>query len=437
MQRSVVIIGGGIAGTAAGYSLRKWGYDVTIIERNNRLGGRVYSENINGSCVELGAGFLTGSYTNTFTFLKEAGLAIKLRRRKSSVLVAKNGRIIKLSAPSTMFGNSWLTFGAKLQLIKELIATLPESSKLDLHKLWKAYQFDKESISEHFHNRRGRELVDYVFDLILNSYFYWDPSSTTYAWAKLLLVRGFHTTFILEDGLSQIPGAAAMECNLLLSHEVKDVHRASDGSFKIAVLGPAGHRILSTDGVICATTARIVPTIIHELSREQQKFFSSMRYTSTAVACYQLRRKSKPKSYAITYPPKDGSPLGVATVAPDVFTQADIVKLYASRLVGKNLSTRSSATIHKTLSREIDLNLSKPFKEQRYRIQSWPEALPIFDTGSLTLLGSFRRFNMKDTVSRLVFAGDYLGGPFIEGAFTSGVEAADKLDRQLHNFHHR
>lgn len=31
----------------------------------------------------------------------------------------------------------------------------------------------------------------------------------------------------------------------------------------------------------------------------------------------------------------------------------------------------------------------------------------------------------------LAFAGDYLGGPFIEGAFTSGMNAAKKLEEQI------
>jgi len=34
-------------------------------------------------------------------------------------------------------------------------------------------------------------------------------------------------------------------------------------------------------------------------------------------------------------------------------------------------------------------------------------------------------------LKRITFAGDYLGGPFIEGAITSGIEAADHLKKNL------
>src|SRR3954470_3153587 len=39
--RSVVILGGGIAGLVSGYELRKAGYRVTVLEARNRIGGRV------------------------------------------------------------------------------------------------------------------------------------------------------------------------------------------------------------------------------------------------------------------------------------------------------------------------------------------------------------------------------------------------------------
>lgn len=41
--RTVAILGAGIAGLVAAYELRKAGYDVTVLEANNRIGGRVWT----------------------------------------------------------------------------------------------------------------------------------------------------------------------------------------------------------------------------------------------------------------------------------------------------------------------------------------------------------------------------------------------------------
>ncbi|HJQ09069.1 MAG TPA: FAD-dependent oxidoreductase [Candidatus Saccharimonadales bacterium] len=60
-------------------------------------------------------------------------------------------------------------------------------------------------------------------------------------------------------------------------------------------------------------------------------------------------------------------------------------------------------------------------------IQRWPEALPLFDVGHLKHLGSFEKGKIEEPGKTIVFAGDYLGGPFMEGAFTSGLRAAERL----------
>src|SRR3954471_20510531 len=67
--RSVVILGGGIAGLVSGYELRKAGYRVTVLEARNRIGGRVWTIRGGDRIVqtgrpEQGASFDPGLYFN-------------------------------------------------------------------------------------------------------------------------------------------------------------------------------------------------------------------------------------------------------------------------------------------------------------------------------------------------------------------------------------
>lgn len=51
----VVVVGGGAAGLAATYTLRKHGTDVTLFEASDRAGGRMYGEVVDGFYVDSGA----------------------------------------------------------------------------------------------------------------------------------------------------------------------------------------------------------------------------------------------------------------------------------------------------------------------------------------------------------------------------------------------
>src|SRR5690348_14031654 len=74
MRKKIIVIGGGMAGTSAAHFLVKRGYDVTIVEKNDRLGGRIRSQLTDGIALEYGAGFITNMYPNMLRFLKENGL---------------------------------------------------------------------------------------------------------------------------------------------------------------------------------------------------------------------------------------------------------------------------------------------------------------------------------------------------------------------------
>jgi oxygen-dependent protoporphyrinogen oxidase len=63
------------------------------------------------------------------------------------------------------------------------------------------------------------------------------------------------------------------------------------------------------------------------------------------------------------------------------------------------------------------------------RVHRVPLALPVCDVGHYQRLTMFADGEIEP--SRVVFAGDYLGGPFIEGAIMSGIRAADRLLRSI------
>jgi zeta-carotene desaturase len=75
MSKSVIIIGGGMAGLASAVFLCKEGYDVKLFESAPKFGGRTYSfyDKDKDIYVDNGQHILAGLYENTFEYLKLIG----------------------------------------------------------------------------------------------------------------------------------------------------------------------------------------------------------------------------------------------------------------------------------------------------------------------------------------------------------------------------
>ncbi|WP_397446110.1 flavin monoamine oxidase family protein [Polaribacter sp. R77954] len=58
MNKKIIILGAGISGLYLGHVLKKEGFNIQIIEANNRIGGRIFTKTIKNTKVELGATWL-------------------------------------------------------------------------------------------------------------------------------------------------------------------------------------------------------------------------------------------------------------------------------------------------------------------------------------------------------------------------------------------
>ena len=74
-RESVLVVGAGFAGLSAAKKLSDEGYDVTILEARERIGGRVYTDRSTGIALDLGASWIHGlKHNNPITDIaKEAG----------------------------------------------------------------------------------------------------------------------------------------------------------------------------------------------------------------------------------------------------------------------------------------------------------------------------------------------------------------------------
>lgn len=101
MDKSVIILGGGMAGLASAVFLSGKGFRVSLYESSPKYGGRTYSyfDKEKNLYIDNGAHVLAGFYENTFEYMKMIGTYDKLTIKKNLELVLcdKNKNVFELN----------------------------------------------------------------------------------------------------------------------------------------------------------------------------------------------------------------------------------------------------------------------------------------------------------------------------------------------------
>ncbi len=129
----VAIVGGGLAGLAAGYDLAEAGHEVELFERSRLLGGRATSFEIDGVEVDNGQHVFLGCCSEFLRFVQRTGMGehLHLQRRFEALVIDRDGttsmlRAAPLPAPWHLLG-SFLRFGhlgmrSKIEIARALAA---------------------------------------------------------------------------------------------------------------------------------------------------------------------------------------------------------------------------------------------------------------------------------------------------------------------------
>lgn len=135
---TVAIIGGGLAGLAAGCALSDSGFRVTLFEKRPYLGGRAssYEHPGTGEVVDNCQHILLGCCTNLIKFYKSIGVEDKIRWYDALTFIEPGGRqsVIKpsflpapLHAGPSFLGASFLSLKDKLSIGRALLALIPKT----------------------------------------------------------------------------------------------------------------------------------------------------------------------------------------------------------------------------------------------------------------------------------------------------------------------
>ncbi|HAG59929.1 MAG TPA: putrescine oxidase [Arthrobacter bacterium] len=101
LDRDVVIVGAGPSGLTAARELKKAGLSVAVLEARDRVGGRTWTDTIDGAVLEIGGQWVSPDQTALLELLEELGLKTYSRYREGeSIYVGGDGKRTRYTGDS-------------------------------------------------------------------------------------------------------------------------------------------------------------------------------------------------------------------------------------------------------------------------------------------------------------------------------------------------
>jgi oxygen-dependent protoporphyrinogen oxidase len=432
----IIVVGGGIAGLTAAYTLQQRGFDVEVLERNDEPGGRMRSERHGGFVVDRGAQFVASSYRNMRALVDELGLKPQVRRLKTGRgAILRDGRFVSTNYAGfkAITRAKDLGWQSRFRLPLLLLELRRARRMLDFYHIERAAPLDDASAQDWALRRYGREVLDYVIEPPFASTFTVLPDNLSRAFVLATInymFSGFRLS-AFEGGNGLLTRTIASKLRVRTGVEAARVSQSSEGA---AVTLTSGET-LRGDAVVMATPGNHVARLCDTLSNEERRFFDGVRYASSIIVFVMTSTtEADPGVYGVGIGRREGVRLyGMAMENPKegaVPPGKTMFNCALSEEYAAELMTRSDADVIDAVHGELKkLPLRGLDKAEGHAVHRWPELVPQFYHGYIRSLAAFH--GRKQRSDRVFFAGDYLVGPYTEAALTSGLRAAEAVCAQF------
>jgi oxygen-dependent protoporphyrinogen oxidase len=186
--KSIAVVGGGITGLTAARRLHLAGFNVTVFEKNSRIGGAITTVEKDGWLVEGGPNSLQQT-PEIGALLSELGLENHRAMTSSAAkkrFIVRRGKLVPVPlSPPGLLTSPLFSLGARLKVFAELL-TRPRVRTTDTSLA--------SFVSAHF----GQEIVDYGLNPFVAGVYAGDPDklSARYAFPKLWQLERTHGSLL-------------------------------------------------------------------------------------------------------------------------------------------------------------------------------------------------------------------------------------------------
>lgn len=300
-MKRICIIGGGISGLVSSYLLKEKGFDVSLFDKNETVGGNIQSREIDGYLIEQGPNSLLKS-PRLVDLIKALNLENELLPTKPSAkkrYVLQNGKLkaLPMSIAKMIFGN-FFSWQAKIRLLKEPFIKTKSS--------------ENESVAEFFKRRLGNEIVEKAADPFIAGIYAGKPENLSIksAFPRLFELekdygsllfgstknktekadKNFPRSFTFRNGIQTLTDKLAENLgeSVKTKTEVKEIAKRSDGKFLVKT--NFSEEIF--DSVIISTPAEACANVIENLDENLASKLREIYYPPVAIVFLGIKQEN-------------------------------------------------------------------------------------------------------------------------------------------------
>lgn len=438
-RRSTVVVGAGLSGLAAAYRLKEAGFEVTVLERQSRPGGRVTTERHGEYLVDTGPDAATESYKRFLAMLKELGLSDLVVKSSEVVGVVRHGRVIDIdpSRPWTLPFNPVLSLRGKLRLLRGLVRLRGALRDVDPYDYIRSADIDdpESNAGELSLRSFGHEVTEHVIDGVMRL-----VSATGAPGASRLGLLGALRAWSVPavnvlGGLEVLPNALARGLDVRYGATVTRVAETAAGVTVTFASADGSEEALEADACVISAMYDVASAIWPRLAECAPPSTKHPGVVGMISLTLGYRVPTKSRAYIVAVPTAASSDALLIFMqhnkAPDRAPEGhSLITMYTDAKVA-DWALGMSDVEAEAWGADIIESWCPELKGQRDLavVSRWPQtaymASPGFWRWSRGLLGSLP----ADT--RVHLAGDLFGAGSMEAAVEWGERAAAAIVEQM------
>lgn len=444
-MKDIVIVGGGIAGLAAGWRLRHW--DTLLLESAGRVGGRIRSERRGPYWLNWGGHVYAGGNSATARLLDSTGID-STPVTGSLAGMAMNGKLLLRGRVESYPFRIPMPWSARVGMVKTGVKVALAVARYARVVRRRPGEDEATRQQRIYDFMNDRTFSDFIGDLPEDAEALFKPTVTRSAADIDQISAGagvgyFSLVWNAGSGLSQsILGgpstltesiAAALSDRVRLNATVNEIVQKRN-SVVVRYRQDGVEKAAEAHCVILATPATISHRVAVDLDRDVRAALSKIvygPYVSAAFLTNETERQVWDDAYAIATPKRSFNV---------VLNLSNIVRgLEPERRPGSSIMTFSPGGLARRLLDLDDDDIRRIYLEElgqvlpgfagkvvEAEVQRWPTGAPYCFPGRGRLQRTLTRRG-----GRVLLAGDYLGTLYTETAIQTGLSAAQEAQSLL------